>query len=50
MYSNSTRKRPLFSLGSNDIHKRCMFADNSASEHRYFNMFQHVNAKPEVQE
>ena len=46
----SAIKRPLITEGSTFVHRREMFGSKSVSEQRYFNMLQHVKAKPEVQE
>ena len=46
----SAIKRPLVGLGSRVVHKRSMTLINAVYEQRYFNMLQHVKAKPEVQE
>lgn len=41
-------KRPPVVQGSWLVHRRDTFGQETVSEQRYFNMLQHVKAKPEV--
>ena len=45
----SAIKRPLVGLGSTFVHRRATTRITAVGEQGYFNMLQHVKAKPEVQ-
>lgn len=44
----STIKRPPVLVGSTFVHRRSMTLIKTVGEQGYFNMLQHVKAKPEV--
>ena len=48
MRYDSAIKRPPSIWGSTLVHRRPTFGQESVSEQGYFNMLQHVKAKPEV--
>ena len=48
MRYDSAIKRPPVVQGSNVVHRRAIFGQITVSEQGYFNMLQHVKAKPEV--
>ncbi len=44
----SAIKRPPVVQGSSLVHRRPVFGSKTVGEQGYFNMLQHVKAKPEV--